>query len=79
MMAICPRCNKNRSYPNKLCRVCEWEFDTLLDTEYMPTEDKEKYMAANRDTISYHCAVMGQALLELWLDFVEIVNGWEKR
>lgn len=76
MMAICLKCNKNKSYPNDICRICSWEEWALYGMEDEPHEIKDRLLESMRESVSYQGALIGQALLELWIEVYAEINRW---
>lgn len=75
-MSICRKCNKNKSFANQLCRICEWEEWALYGMEDEPQEIKDRLLESMRDSISYQGALIGQALLETWIEVYGELSRW---
>lgn len=70
-MTLCHKCNKNKSYPNDICRICSWEEWALYGIENWPQVDKDAYMEDMKNSLSYSGAVLGQVMLEDWIDLID--------
>lgn len=75
MMATCPKCNKNRSYPNELCKICSWKDWALNGMEDQPQAIQDEFLESMYKSSTYALAGVAQALLELWLDVLDVVHG----
>lgn len=74
-MAICHKCNKNKSYPNDICKICSWEEWALNGMEYQPQVIQEEFLESMYKSPTYALAMVAQALMELWFCVLDVVHG----